>query len=151
MQATLRTALSVVVFCLGCADAGAKGPPKKGAPIPSCVYIMCDTREQLLDISRAGMADDMDVALELNSFVFESFIKWVRTTDEAGRHTCTSTARLPAMLAGKSKLLGIYFNLYGQEVNGWAVELLDDPNMRWVLYEEPVQQLHANKRVAAKE
>jgi hypothetical protein len=122
----VAAALMLVLAGAAFAD-GYKGPPPAGAMFAARA-IVCDTEDQVAEISRAGEGGDVDA-------VREAYLKWRGAADAAGEPACMDQP--VRAIAGRSVALGFSTAADGTRVKTWAVHVGTDEAGAWVLYPEP--------------
>jgi len=103
-------------------------PPNVGERMVARNAIICDTREQVMDLYAASKQDD-------GKAIIAKYREYNATIDKAGEPTCNIQAILGAPVKSVEDL-GVSHG----SVHGWLVELLGSEGVTgWALYGEQVK------------
>ena len=127
----MREMILVAALC-ALPTAALAGPPPIGGEMIATSAIVCDTKDQVLDLFTASKQDD-------GKGILPVYQKYSRTIDKKGQPTCAIQPVVGPTVKSVGNL-GKSHDPIGNTINGWVVEIsTQDGHSDWALYGELVK------------
>jgi hypothetical protein len=102
------------------------GPPPSGMAVSfQNKFVVCDTKEQVVELGKLGASEYAPMLAKLNELYEKA--------DDRGEHTCV-VAPIENIIAGENEEIGFIVDSKGVKSKAWALHIGNEHGEWWMLY-----------------